>query len=147
MKQLTGLRLPVQQRVFVPDAHGAEDYHARAHLVTEVHLEEAGPDTMVSVKLRGEGYICGKVRASAADAEALAARLLRDVPRADRELFQQLMDNLQEAAFEMGKASERADEGTVATRTEDVRMARRRLGAVLDTMAADLAIASGGAHV
>ncbi len=58
---------------------------------------------------------------------------------------EQLMDTLQEAAFEMGKASARGEEGNVATHTEGVRMARRRLGAVLDTMAADLRIASGGA--
>lgn len=131
MKLLTGLRLPVQQRVFVPDDHGAEDYNPRAQLVSEVHVEEAGPDTVVKVKLRGEGYHCGTLRAPAADAEALVARLLRDVPRIDREMCQQLMDDLQEA--------------TAAVDTDRITLARRRLAAVVETMAADLAIASGGA--
>ncbi len=130
MKLLTGLRLPVQQRVFVPDAHGSEDYNPRAQVVSEVHCEEAGPDTVVRIKLRGEGYHCGTLRAPAADAEALVARLLRDVPAADREVFQIKMDELEDAIVRQDAHA----------RT----MARRWLMAILDTMAADLAIASGG---
>lgn len=131
MKLLTGLRLPVQQRVFVPDDHGTEDYNARAHLVSEVHLEEAGKDTVVSVRVRGESYVSVRGRVLAPDAEALTARLLRDVPKVDREMFQQLMDDLQEA--------------TAAVDTDRITLARRRLAAVMEAMAADLAIASGGA--
>lgn len=130
MKLLTGLRLPVQQRVFVPDAHGAEGYVAREQLVSQVDLQESGPDVVVGVRIRGEAARCGQLRVPRADAEAITARLLRDVPAADRELFQALMDELQEAS--------------VAVDTDRITLVRRRLLAVLDTMAADLAIASGG---
>lgn len=131
MKQLTGERLPVQVRVFVPDAHGTEGYQERNQLVSRVVVRESGPDATLQIFTRG--HVASATRTPlevfARDLDAWLERLFRDPPRMDREIFQRLLDDLQEA--------------TVAVDTHRITLVRRQILAVLDTMAADLAAMEG----
>ena len=131
MKQLTGERLPVQVRSFVPDAHGTEAFNAREHLVSRVTLIEKGPDVALTIFTRGQvtPVTRAPLEVPARDADAWLSRLFREAPVLDREVFQRLMDDLMEAA--------------VAVDTDRITVVRRQLMAILDTMAADLAALEG----
>ena len=126
MKLLTGERQPVQIRTYVPDEHGTETYQEREHLVSSVRLMEDGQDVRLKIFSRGQVTPLGELRVLARDGEAVLATLFRRrvTPPADRELFQQLMDDLEDAIV-VGDAERRT-------------LVRRRLLAALDTMAQDL---------
>ena len=130
MKLLLGERLPVQIRTFVPDAHSCADFNERHHLVSSVRVTEMGPDALIVVYGRGMGTAFGQLRVLARDTEPLLQRLFHDAPaaetpREDRETFQKLMDDFEDAIVAKDAAA----------RT----LVRRRLLACLDSMAADLA--------
>lgn len=129
MKLVTGLHRPVQERTFVPDASEDEGYSERAHLISSVKVLEEGPDARVVVYTRGFGVALGSLRILSRDVDALLQLLFREPPKMDRELFQKLMDELEDSI--------------VAGDAEKRTLIRRQLLAALDTMAADVAALAG----
>lgn len=129
MKLVTGLHRPVQERTFVPDAADTEGYSERAQLVSSVKVIEEGPDARCVVYTRGFGVALGSLRILSRDLDELLVRLFREPPKMDRELFQKLMDELEDS-IAAGDANKRT-------------LIRRQLLAALDTMSADLAALAG----
>lgn len=125
MKQLPGRGQDVRHRVYVPEAYGTPSFVARDYLVSEIRLDEAGPDTLLTVLSRGQAVPVARFNVLTVDHEQWLLRLFRDPPKQDRETIMGLMDDLEDAVR--------------TNQIEKARGTRRLLLGIFHALAADVA--------
>lgn len=125
---VTGLRRPMTERTYVPNAAGGAGFRAQDFLVSGVRTVERGPDVDVRVEVRGI-IQPHAIELPRADEGVFVARLFREPEPTDRAAIRRVLQDLEDAAAVCDIAGLQA--------------AWKQAMAMYETMAADLAALAG----